>query len=162
MTFTPENRARAREIVERYPRPKSAILPLAHLAQDQDGWLTRDAMVEIAELVGVTSADVLGTCSFYTMFKREPVGRLLVSVCTNATCLVTGGPEVLDHLTHRYAGDPEVTVEEVECIAACGGAPAIQVNYEFHEKVTGGSAEEVVEAYKRGELEARTVSGSRR
>jgi NADH-quinone oxidoreductase subunit E len=162
MTFTPENRARAREIVERYPRPKSAILPLAHLAQDQDGWLTRDAMVEIAELVGVTSADVLGTCSFYTMFKREPVGRLLVSVCTNATCLVTGGPEVLDHLTHRYADDPEVTVEEVECIAACGGAPAMQVNYEFHEKVTGDSAEAVVESYKRGTLEARTVSGSRR
>jgi NADH-quinone oxidoreductase subunit E len=162
MTFTPENRARAREIVERYPRPKSAILPLAHLAQDQDGWLTRDAMVEIAELVGVTSADVLGTCSFYTMFKREPVGRLLVSVCTNATCLVTGGPEVLDHLTHRYADDPEVTVEEVECIAACGGAPAMQVNYEFHEKVTGDAAEALVESYKRGTLEARTVSGSRR
>jgi NADH:ubiquinone oxidoreductase subunit E len=162
MAFTPENRARANEIVARYPRAKSAILPLAHLAQDQDGWLTREAMVEIAELVGVTAADVLGTCSFYTMFKRDRVGRLLVSVCTNATCLVTGGPEVLAQLSHRYADDPEVTVEEVECIAACGGAPAIQVNYEFHEKVTGDSAEAVVEAYKSGDLEARTISGSRR
>jgi NADH-quinone oxidoreductase subunit E len=162
MAFTPENRERANEIVARYPRAKSAILPLAHLAQDQDGWLTREAMLEIAELVGVTAADVLGTCSFYTMFKRDRVGRLLVSVCTNATCLVTGGPEVLAQLSHRYADDPEVTVEEVECIAACGGAPAIQVNYEFHEKVTGDSAEEVVEAYKSGDLEARTISGSRR
>jgi NADH-quinone oxidoreductase subunit E len=162
MAFTPENRARANEIVARYPRAKSAILPLAHLAQDQDGWLTREAMLEIAELVGVTAADVLGTCSFYTMFKRDRVGRLLVSVCTNATCLVTGGPEVLAQLSHRYADDPEVTVEEVECIAACGGAPAIQVNYEFHEKVTGDSAEAVVEAYKSGDLEARTISGSRR
>jgi NADH-quinone oxidoreductase subunit E len=162
MAFTPENRARANEIVARYPRAKSAILPLAHLAQDQDGWLTRGAMLEIAELVGVTAADVLGTCSFYTMFKRDRVGRLLVSVCTTATCLVTGGPEVLAQLSHRYADDPEVTVEEVECIAACGGAPAIQVNYEFHEKVTGDSAEAVVEAYKSGDLEARTISGSRR
>ncbi len=162
MAFTPENLARAREVVARYPRPKSAILPLAHLAQDQDGWLTRDAMAEIAQLTGVTAADVLGTCSFYTMFKRDPVGRLVVSVCTNATCLVTGGPEVLEHLEHRYADDPEVTVEEVECIAACGGAPAMQVNYEFHEKLTPDTAAEVVEAYRRGELEARTVSGSRR
>jgi NADH-quinone oxidoreductase subunit E len=160
MAFSPENLARAREIVARYPRPKSAILPLAHLAQDQDGYLSREAMVEIGELVGVTSADVLGTCSFYTMFKREPVGRLVVSVCTNVTCLVTGGPSVLDRLRHRYANDPEVFVEEVECIAACGGAPALQVNYEFHEHVTPESAEELVEAYKRGERTARTLSGS--
>jgi len=128
MPFSPDNLARAREIVGRYPRPKSAILPLAHLAQDQDGYLSREAMVEIGELTGVTSADVLGTCSFYTMFKREPVGRLVVSVCTNVTCLVTGGPSVLDHLRHRFADDPDVFVEEVECIAACGGAPAMQVN----------------------------------
>jgi NADH-quinone oxidoreductase subunit E len=162
MAFTAENRARARDIVARYPRPKSAILPLAHLAQDQDGWLSRDAMTEIAELTGVSAADVLGTCSFYTMFKRDPVGRLLVSVCTNATCLVTGGPEVLAHLENRYADDPDVTVEEVECLAACGGAPAMQVNYEFHEKLTLESADGLVEAYKRGELEPRTISGSRR
>lgn len=162
MAFTAENRARAREIVARYPRPKSAILPLAHLAQDQDGWLTREAMREIAELTDVTAADVLGTCSFYTMFKREPVGRLVVSVCTNVTCLVTGGPEILTHLSRRYADEADVTVEEVECIAACGGAPALQVNYEFHEKLTPESAERLVEAYRSGELEARTVSGSTR
>ena len=118
-------------------------------------------MIEIAELVDVTPADVLGTCSFYTMFKREPVGRLVVSVCTNVTCLVTGGPEVLEHLRARYAADDEVHVEEVECLAACGGAPALQVNYEFHEQLTPESAESIVESYKRGELTARTVSGTR-
>jgi NADH-quinone oxidoreductase subunit E len=162
MPFSPDNLARAREIVGRYPRPKSAILPLAHLAQDQDGYLSREAMVEIGELTGVTSADVLGTCSFYTMFKREPVGRLVVSVCTNVTCLVTGGPSVLDHLRHRFADDPDVFVEEVECIAACGGAPAMQVNYEFHENITPESAAELVDAYKEGRRTARTVSGSLR
>jgi NADH-quinone oxidoreductase subunit E len=160
MTFTASNRARAEEIVARYPRPKSAILPLAHLAQDQDGWLTDEAMQEIAVLTGVTAADVLGTCSFYTMLKRRPCGRLVVSVCTNVTCLVTGGPEIFEHLEARYATDADVTVEEVECLAACGGAPALQVNYEFHERVTPSSAEELVDQYKTGARTPRTVSGA--
>jgi NADH-quinone oxidoreductase subunit E len=162
MTFTASNRARAEEIVARYPRPKSAILPLAHLAQDQDGWLTDEAMQEIAGLTGVTAADVFGTCSFYTMFKRRPCGRLVVSVCTNVTCLVTGGPEIFEHLEARYATDADVTVEEVECLAACGGAPALQVNYEFHERVTPSSAEELVDQYKTGARTPRTVSGAHR
>ncbi len=159
MAFTPENLVRAREVVARYPHPKSAILPLAHLAQDQDSWLTAEAMTEIAGLVGVTPAEVQGTCSFYTMLKREPVGRLVVSVCTNVTCLVTGGPDVLEHLRDRYAVDGDVHVEEVECLAACGGAPAMQVNYEFHEKLTPVAAEAVVEAYRSGALTPRGISG---
>ena len=160
--FSDANLTRAREIVARYPRPKSAILPLAHLAQDQDGWLTREAMEEIAGLTGVTAAEVQGTCSFYTMFKRHPCGSLLVSVCTNVTCLVTGGPQILDHLARRYADDDDVYVEEVECLAACGGAPALQVNYEFHELLTPESAETIVEDYKAGKRTARTISGSTR
>jgi NADH-quinone oxidoreductase subunit E len=161
MPFSDANLVRAREIVTRYPRPKSAILPLAHLAQDQDGWLTNEAMEEIAALTGVTPAEVQGTCSFYTMFKRRPCGSLVVSVCTNVTCLVTGGPEILDALTQRYGDDDAVTVEEVECLAACGGAPALQVNYEYHEHVTPTSAAQIVDDYKSGSLTARTVSGSK-
>jgi NADH-quinone oxidoreductase subunit E len=160
MSFSDANLVRAREIVAQYPRPKSAILPLAHLAQGQDGWLTNEAMEEIATLTGVTAAEVQGTCSFYTMFKRRPCGSLLVSVCTNVTCLVTGGPEILEHLEQRYGRDDSVTVEEVECLAACGGAPALQVNYEFHERVSPSSAEEIVEAYRSGTRRARTVSGA--
>jgi NADH-quinone oxidoreductase subunit E len=160
VTFTDRNRTRAEQIVAQYPRPKSAILPLAHLAQDQDGWLSSEAIDEIAELTGVTPAIVLGTCSFYTMFKRQPCGKLVVSVCTNVTCLVTGGPEVLERLEDAYALDPDVHVEEVECIAACDGAPAMQVNYEFHERLTPDAAREIVEAYKSGDLTARTISGS--
>src|SRR5262245_49697268 len=161
MSFNEENVQRAKAIIARYPRAKSAILPLAHLAQDQHGWLSAEAMDEIAELTGVTAADVQGTCSFYTMFKRRPCGRLVVSVCTNVTCLVTGGPEVLEHLEHAYADDPDVTVEEVECLAACGGAPALQVNYEFHERVTPASAQGLVDEYRAGTRTARTISGSR-
>jgi NADH-quinone oxidoreductase subunit E len=158
--FTDANRTLAKEIVARYPRPKSAILPLAHLAQDQDGWLTTEAMEEIATLTGQTPAVVFGTCSFYSMFKRRPCGRLLVSVCTNVTCLVTGGPEILEHLEGEYSLDSEVTVEEVECLAACGGAPSMQVNYEFHEQLTPETAESLVEEYKSGQRAARTISGS--
>jgi NADH-quinone oxidoreductase subunit E len=160
MSFTPANRARAEEIVAQYPRAKSGILPLAHLAQDQDGWLSADAMAEIAELTGTTAADVLGTTSFYTMFKRRPCGKLVVSVCTNVTCLVTGGPEILEYLEEQYATDEDVTVEEVECLAACGGAPALQVNYEFYENLTPASAEEIVDEYKSGARTARTISGT--
>lgn len=162
MAFTPENLDVAGQIIARYPVARSALLPLLHLAQEQDGWVSSEAMAEIGRLVGVTSAEVFGTCSFYTMFKRQPVGKLVVSVCTNVTCLITGGPEVLEQLEHRYTGDPDVTVEEVECLAACGGAPALQVNYEYHEKVTPEQAESIVEKYRNGELVARGISGGPR
>jgi NADH-quinone oxidoreductase subunit E len=161
MAFSDANLARARELIAQYPRAKSAILPLAHLAQGQDGWLTNEAMEEIAALTGVTPAEVQGTCSFYTMFKRRPSGSLIVSVCTNVTCLVTGGPTILEQLTQRYADDDDVTVEEVECLAACGGAPALQVNYEYHELMTPETAATVVDDYKAGRRTARTISGAR-
>jgi NADH-quinone oxidoreductase subunit E len=158
--FTPANLDAARDIIARYPHKKSAMLPLLHLAQDQDGWVTPDAMEQIAELLDLTPALVLGTCSFYTMFKREPVGKLIVSVCTNVSCLVNRGPELLEHLQHRYADDADVTVEEVECIAACDLAPVIQVNYEFHGPLTDASADMIIDEYKSGARVARTISGS--
>jgi NADH-quinone oxidoreductase subunit E len=159
MTFTDANRKRAAEIVALYPDPHSAILPLAHLAQDQDGWLSLEAMDEISEFCNTTAADVQGVTSFYTMYKRRPCGNLVVSVCTNVTCIVLGGQEVLDHLEHAYAADGDVFVEEVECLAACGNAPSMQVNYEYHEHLTPQSAQEIVEDYKAGRLTARGVSG---
>lgn len=161
MTFSDANRRRAEEIVARYPSAQSAILPLAHLAQDQDGHLTDEAMREIAELVGVTPATVYGTCSFYTMFKLESVGKYVVSVCTNVTCLVLGGPELYEHLRERYGSDDDVHVEEVECLAACDGAPCMQVNYDFHLSLTHEGAEDIVERYRTGDLTARGVSGGR-
>ncbi|MDQ1521615.1 MAG: NADH-quinone oxidoreductase subunit [Actinomycetota bacterium] len=161
MSFlTDDNRARARDIVAQYPNPRSAIMPLAYLAQDQHGWVPNEAIGEIAELLGLAAAEVQGTVSFYTMFKRRPCGRLVVSVCTNVTCLVLGGPQVLEWLESSYALDDDVTVEEVECLAACDGAPAMQVNYEFHEGVTPETAAAIVEDYKAGRVSARTISGT--
>ncbi|MEZ5171145.1 MAG: NAD(P)H-dependent oxidoreductase subunit E [Acidimicrobiia bacterium] len=161
MAFTAPNRARAREIIEQYPFKRSAVLPLLHLAQDQDGWVTPEAMEEIGELVGLTDAQVLGVCSFYTMFKREPVGRFVVSVCTNATCLVCGGPELYEQLRKRYADDDDVFVEEVECLAACDDAPVLQVNYDYHAKQTLESTETLIDEYRNGKRAARGISGGR-
>jgi NADH-quinone oxidoreductase subunit E len=158
--FTPATLEIARETIARYPVKKSAVLPLLHLAQDQDGYVTPEAIEEIADLLDLTPALVLGTCSFYTMFKREPIGKLLVSVCTNVSCLVNGGPQLLEHLQHCYAADADVTVEEVECIAACDLAPVLQVNYEFHGPITGEHAENLIDEYKAGRRVARTISGS--
>ena len=133
----------AREIIGRYPLPKSALIPLLHLAQEQDGWVTDDAMAHIAELVGVTPAEVLGTCSFYEMFKREPVGKYLVNVCTNIACQLLGGEELLEHAEETLgvkAGgttdDGLFTLEDVECIAACTEAPCLQVNYRYRHRIT--------------------------
>jgi NADH-quinone oxidoreductase subunit E len=152
----------ARAIIGRYPVARSALMPLLHAVQERDGWVSQESMAEVAGYLDLTSAEVLGVCSFYSMFKREQGGRLLVSVCTNVSCLVNGGPELLRHLAQRYAADPEVTVEEVECLAACDGAPVVQVNYEFHERCSPEEGERLVEAYKRGELTPRGASGVKR
>ena len=160
MPLSDADRRAAKQIIERYPHPKSALLPLLHLAQDRDGWVTPDAMREIAGMLDLAPALVLGTCSFYTMFKRAPVGKLVVSVCTNVSCLVNGGPELLDGLRAQFADDAEVMVEEVECLAACDLAPVMQVNYEYHGPVSVETATELVDSYKRGELRARTISGT--
>lgn len=160
MPLTDRDIRRAKEVIARYPHGKSAILPLLHMAQDRDGYVTPEAMEQVAELLDLTPALVLGTCSFYTMFKREPMGRFIVSVCTNVSCLVNGGPELVEHLRERYLDDDDVHVEEVECIAACDLAPVLQVNYEFHGPVTPEAAVDVIDGYKAGRLKARTISGS--
>ncbi len=159
MAFTPTNLAAAKATIARYPVAKSAILPLLHLAQDQDGWVSPEAMEEVADLLDLTPAQVLGVCSFHTMFKREPVGRMVVSVCTNVSCLVNGGPELLAALEARHLDDDDVCVEEVECLAACDLAPVMQVNYDFHGPVTPDAAETILGEYAGGARELRGVSG---
>jgi NADH-quinone oxidoreductase subunit E len=152
----------ADEILSRYPSQRSAMMPLLYAVQERDGYVTDAGMEEVAEHIGLTAAEVLGVCSFYSMFKRSPQGKLLVSVCTSVSCMVNGGEELFDHLRNRYADDPDVTVEEVECLAADDGAPVMQVNYEFHERVTHAEAERIVEDYKSGRLTPRGPSGASR
>jgi NADH-quinone oxidoreductase subunit E len=150
----------AEEILARYPVKRSALMPLLHAVQERDGYVTEAGMEEVAGHIGLTSAEVLGVCSFYSMFKRTPQGKLLVSVCTSVSCMVNGGEELYAALRTRYADDPDVTVEEVECLAADDGVPVMQVNYEFHERMTPESAEAIVEDYKAGRRNPRSMSGT--
>ncbi len=136
--FSPEMADRARALVALYPEPRSALIPLCHLAQEQDGWLQVDAMEEIAELVGVTPAEVRGTASFYDMLHTEPVGRYVVSVCTNIACLLGGAEELLAHaeatLGVRAGGttaDGVITLEDAECLADCDRTPCVTVNHRY-------------------------------
>jgi NADH-quinone oxidoreductase subunit E len=137
------NVALAQEIIGRYPRPRSAMIPLLHLAQEQDGYVTNEAMAHIAALVGVTPAEVYGTATFYEMFKFEPVGRYCVNVCNSISCHLMGAGELLHHAEHRLGvragsttADGMFTLQHVECIAACTEAPALQVNYRYRFRVT--------------------------
>ncbi len=157
--FSEENIRVAREIIGRYPRPKSALIPLLHLAQEQEGWVSDDAMVHIAELVGVTPAEVIGTCSFYEMFKREPVGRYLINVCTNISCQLMGGWELLEHAEESLGvkaggttADGMFTLEDVECIAACTEAPCLQVNYRYRHRISNDQFDRLVDDLKSDRL----------
>ncbi len=133
-----EYRQRAEELVALYPHPRSAMLPLFHLAQEQDGYLTEEAICEIAELTSTTPAEVRGTASFYDLVHLEPVGTYVVGICTNIACMLAGGRELLEH-AERSLGvarggttqDRAFTLEETECLADCSIAPCVQVNSRF-------------------------------
>ena len=151
------NLSLAREIIGRYPRPKSALIPLLHLAQEQDGYVADDAMEHLAELIGVTPAEVLGTCSFYEMFVRHPVGRYKIDICTNLSCQLMGGEELMHHaeatLGIRSGGttdDGLFTIEDVECIAACTEAPCLSVNYRYENRVTLDNFDSLVDDLRSG------------
>ena len=155
--LSPENEVLASQIIARYPRSRSALIPLLHVAQQQDGWVTDEAMAHIGELLGLTPAEVLGTCSFYEMFKREPVGTYLVNVCTNISCQLLGGEELLEHVEERLGvkagattADGMFTVEDVECIAACTEAPCLQVNYRYFHRITHQGFDALVDDLRAG------------
>ena len=131
----------AAEIIGRYPRTKSALIPLLHLAQEQDGYVADDAMEHLAELLDLTPAEVLGTCSFYEMFKREPVGDYRINICHGIACHLLGADDLIHHAEEALGvrqgtvTDDGISIEGVECIAACTEAPCLQVNYRYMNKV---------------------------
>ena len=149
----------AKEIIGRYPRARSATIPLLHLAQEQDGYITDDAIKHIAELVGATSAEVLGTCTFYEMFKMEPVGKYLVNICQTMSCALMGADDLMHHAEHTLgikAGgttpDGLITLEHAECQAACTEAPTLQVNYRHRYRVTPADFDQMVADLRAGKL----------
>jgi NADH-quinone oxidoreductase subunit E len=161
MAFTEQDRAdltsRAAEIIARYPKPRSALLPLLHLVQSKEGFVSTDGIAFCAEQLGLSEADVTAVVSFYTMYKRGPVGEYHVGVCTNTLCAIMGGDVIHDEL-RRHLGvegdeptpDGKVSLERIECNAGCDYAPIVLVNWEFFDNLTPESAKELVDGLRAG------------
>lgn len=149
-SWSAAGRERAGQVIESYPDRRSAVMPLLYLAALEHGSAGTDAQRDVAELTGLTAAQVQSVASFYTMYKRHAVGDYLISVCTSISCYLLGADEVLEAIEDE-TGTPDgetsedglVTIEHVECIGACGGAPAVQVNYELVEGVTPDKGREL-------------------
>lgn len=150
-------RQRAEELVALYPQRRSAMLPLLHLVQEQDGYVSEEGIAEVAELTGTTAADVRGTASFYEMYHLEPVGDYVVSVCTNIACLLAGGQEMLEHVGATLgcvvggtSEDGVFTLEETECLADCNVAPCVTVNHRYVHTTTPESFDALVADLRAG------------
>ena len=149
--------AELRAITERYPQPRSGLLPMLHLIQSVQGCVTPTGVAACAEILGITPAEVQAVASFYSMYKPEPVGEHLVGVCTNTLCAVMGGDAIWDRLSQsldvgngQTTADGKVTLERVECNAACDYAPVVMVNWEFVDNQTPASAEALVDDLRSG------------
>jgi NADH-quinone oxidoreductase subunit E len=160
--FGEQFRADAKRIIERYPESRSALLPLLHLVQSVQGYVSNDGIEFCAEQLGLSTSEVSAVVTFYTMYKRNPCGQHLVSVCTNTLCAALGGDAIYKRLGEHLgvgheetAGTPgtegSVTLEHAECLAACDLGPVLQVNYEYYDNQTPETAMELVKALQRGE-----------
>jgi NADH-quinone oxidoreductase subunit E len=158
--LTDANVALAREIIARYPKQKSALIPLVHLSQEQNGYVTEDAMRHIAELIDVTPAEVYGTASFYEMFRFEPTGKYLINICGTMSCALMGANELMHYAEHvlgiRAGGttpDGMITLQHAECQAACTEAPTLQVNYRHRFRVTPAEFDHLIADLRDGKLD---------
>jgi NADH-quinone oxidoreductase subunit E len=159
-----ETRRSAAEIIARYPKPRSALLPLLHLVQSDEGYVTPEGIAMCAELLDLTKAEVSAVSTFYTMYKRKPVGDYHVGVCTNTLCAVMGGDAIYAALQEHtgittqngVTSDGKVSLEHVECNAACDYAPVVMVNWEFFDNQTPESARSLVDSLRAGEPVAPT------
>src|SRR3954454_1400387 len=167
MTLSDTTHAELREIAARYPEPRSGLLPMLHLVQSAEGRVTAEGIEACAQLLGITAAEVAGVATFYTMYKRRPVGDYHVGVCTNTLCAVMGGDAIFERLKdHLDVGNDEttedgrITLEHVECNAACDYAPVMMVNWEFMDNQTPESAVRLVDDLRSG-AEVRSTRGPR-
>ncbi|WP_418607385.1 NADH-quinone oxidoreductase subunit NuoE [Georgenia sp. SUBG003] len=161
-TFAPEAdarlRAEAAEIISRYPQPRSALLPMLHLVQSEDGYVSPRGITLCADILGLTRAEVSAVATFYTQYKRHPNGEFTVGVCTNALCAVMGGDIIFERVSEHLGvghdettADGKITLEQVECNAACDYAPVVMVNWEFFDNQTPTSTIELVDKITAGE-----------
>ena len=155
--FSPELAARFDKLATIYPLKRSALVPMLLYAQDELGYVSDAVVTELAERLDLLELDVRNVLSYYSMLRTKPAGKYNVQVCTNISCMLRGGYEILDHCKHKLGiGHKEVTrdgmfsLEEVECIGACCWAPAIQINYDFHENLTPAKVDALFQMYRDG------------
>ncbi|MFJ5884221.1 NADH-quinone oxidoreductase subunit NuoE [Kitasatospora cineracea] len=169
--YPPEVEARlaadARELIDRYPQSRSALLPLLHLVQAEDGCVTPTGIRFCAEQLELTTAEVTAVATFYTMYRRRPAGEYHVGVCTNTLCAVLGGDRIFDELkqhlgieNNQTTEDGSVSIEHIECNAACDYAPVVMVNWEFFDNQTPDSAKQLVDQLRAGQ-EVRPTRGAK-
>jgi NADH-quinone oxidoreductase subunit E len=154
--FSDEFEARFAEMVPHYPTKRSALVPTLLYAQDEVGFLSDEVIAELARRLDLTELEVRNVISYYSMLTTKPRGKFNVQVCTNISCLVRGGEEILQHCVKKLGvghkgttPDGLFSLEEVECIGACSWAPAAQVNYDFHENLTTEKMDGILEGYKK-------------
>lgn len=157
MALTAETRAEMQELAARYPQPRSALLPMLHLAQSVDGYVSEDAIEMCAEVVGLTTAEVKAVATFYTMYKDRPVGEYHIGVCINPGCGILGGDAIWDALTEdlgvgadEVTADGKLSLERIECQAACSNAPVLTANWEYMDNMTIESAKQMVQDLREG------------
>ena len=155
MTFSPQLEAKFAKLLTSYPpgRERGAMVPMLLFAQDEGGAITQDVIEEIARRLKVFPLQVEEVLSYYSMLHRKPLGKSHVQICTNISCMLTGGAELFEYACKKLGiankettADGRISIEEVECIGACSWAPALQVNYDFHHKVTSRKLDEILDA----------------
>jgi NADH-quinone oxidoreductase subunit E len=156
MRFSQDFEQRFSEMLTHYPTKRSVLVPMLLYAQDEVGFLSDEVIQEIASRLGLTELDVRNVISYYSMLTTKPRGKYNVQVCTNIACMLRGGEELFHHCRKRLGiehkgttADGMFTLEEVECIGACSWAPAVQVNYDFHENLTVEKLDKVLDGYKK-------------
>ncbi len=158
MNFSPAVEARLAKLVQNYPpgRIKGALIPMLMYIQDETGHISKEVAEEVSQRLGVSTLEVDEVVGFYTMLRPRPMGKYHLQICTNISCLLTGGEELWEHACHKLGiGHNEVlpggqvSIEEVECIGACSWAPAIQVNFDFHHNVTKEKLDAIIESLRK-------------
>lgn len=159
--FSPQLAARFDALVEKYPVRRSALVPMLLYAQDEIGYLSDAVIAEVARRIGITELDVRNVASYYSMLRFKPVGKYNVQVCTNICCMLRGGYDIYDRFREELGVDHKgvtpdglFSLEEVECIGACSWAPAIQVNYDFHDELTPESVPGILDSYRKKNAQA--------
>ncbi len=153
--FTDENLGKIENILKKYPTKQAAVMPVLYLAQEQNGWISQEAMKEVAAVLDMTTEDVLGVVTFYTMYHQKPVGKYHLQVCTNVSCMLRGGVDLFNHIKAKFAIDNDdvtadklFSLEEVECMGSCGTAPMIAINEDYFENLDKEKLDQILESLK--------------